>query len=435
MFALLRQRNFALLWSGGLISRTGDWLLDIGLSFYVYAVTGSALATSIALLSAFVPGLLLGSFAGVFVDRWDRRWTMIVSNLVLALGLLPLLAVHSRETIWIAYIVLFFEACVAQFVTPAQNALVPVLVDEDRLVSANALQSIGQESPRLLGGALGGVLVGFFGLYSVTLLDAISFFVVCVMIWLIKMPAQPQTQPVEAQEVDAATSLAVAVKSFGREWLEGMQLILGQYLLVVLFIIIAVQSLGEGVFGVLLIVFVKLVLHSGAAVYGSLMSFQAIGNLAGAFVIGWIGNRIPAARMLGVCSLLFGILDLLIVDVPLFIPGVVIVMALFVLVGFPGTGFSVSVVSLFQSNVENALQGRIFGAFSTVTALMMLVGTILAGALGDRLGPTLLLNIQGGGYALSGIFAIIMLWKVAGKKLAVRHSNGVAGRSQQEQAG
>jgi MFS family permease len=420
MFALLRQRNFALLWSGGLISRTGDWLLNIGLSFYVYTVTGSALATSIALLTALVPGLLLGSFSGVFVDRWDRRWTMIVSNLILAIGLLPLLAVHSRGTIWIAYIVLFFEASVEQFVTPAQSALLPMLVDQERLVSANALQAIGQETPRLLGGALGGVLVGFVGLYSVILLDALSFLAVCLMVWLIGMPAQPQTQPNKAQETGAAPSLADAVKRFGREWLEGMQLILSQYLLVVLFIVIAIKSLGEGVFGVLLIVFVRLVLHSGAAVYGSLMSFQAIGNLAGAFVIGWIGNRIPAVRLLGVCALIFGIIDLLIVDLPLFIPGVVIVIALFVLVGFPGTGYSVSLFSLFQSSVENSVQGRLFGTFSTVMSLMMLIGTILAGAFGDRLGPVLLLNIQGGGYALSGLFAIIMLWKLAGKKLAAR---------------
>lgn len=104
----LRQRNFALLWLGGLISQTGDWLLIIGLPVYVYTQTGSVLATSLTLITGFVPALLFGSLAGVLVDRWDRKWTLIISNLLLAIGLLPLLAVHSKELLWIVYIVLFF---------------------------------------------------------------------------------------------------------------------------------------------------------------------------------------------------------------------------------------------------------------------------------------------------------------------------------------
>src|SRR5437879_3412621 len=123
MIATLRQRNFALLLSGALISQIGDWTLDIGLSIYVYILTGSALATSIALIVAFVPPLLFGSVAGVLVDRWDRRWTMIISNLLLACFLLPLLAVHARSSLWIIYIVLFVEACISQCEIPAGNAL------------------------------------------------------------------------------------------------------------------------------------------------------------------------------------------------------------------------------------------------------------------------------------------------------------------------
>jgi len=99
-----------------------------------------------------LPRVLLGSVAGVFVDRWDRRWTMIISNLLLALGLLPMLAVHSKDTLWIVYIVAFCESCFDQFVSPAESALIPNLVREEHLVSANALKSIGMNSSRLIGG-------------------------------------------------------------------------------------------------------------------------------------------------------------------------------------------------------------------------------------------------------------------------------------------
>ncbi|HKS69860.1 MAG TPA: MFS transporter, partial [Ktedonobacterales bacterium] len=105
MIATLRQRNFALLWLAGLISLAGDWVLMIGLPIYVYILTGSVLATAIMLMCAVAPGALVGSVAGVFVDRWDHKRTMVATNVIMALGLLPLLLVRSADNVWIAYAV------------------------------------------------------------------------------------------------------------------------------------------------------------------------------------------------------------------------------------------------------------------------------------------------------------------------------------------
>src|SRR3954470_14071033 len=92
---LLRgTRDLRLLLGAGLVSMTGDWLLGIGLTYSVYALTGSTLAPAITLLAGFLPQVLAGLVAGVFVDRWDRRRTMVVANLLLAAGLLPLLLVR-----------------------------------------------------------------------------------------------------------------------------------------------------------------------------------------------------------------------------------------------------------------------------------------------------------------------------------------------------
>ena len=90
MLAILRQRNFALLWLGSLISFVGDWVLFIALPVYIYDLTGSALATGGMFIAQTAPRLLFGSIAGVFVDRWDRRRTMIVANLLSAAVLLLL---------------------------------------------------------------------------------------------------------------------------------------------------------------------------------------------------------------------------------------------------------------------------------------------------------------------------------------------------------
>src|SRR3954454_20131432 len=109
-FALLRsRRDLRLLLSAGLVSLSGDWVLGVGLAYSVYALTGSTLASAATLLSSFVPQVLIGSVAGVFVDRWDRKRTMVVSNLLLALGLLPLLVVSGTDRIWLVYVVLAFE--------------------------------------------------------------------------------------------------------------------------------------------------------------------------------------------------------------------------------------------------------------------------------------------------------------------------------------
>jgi MFS family permease len=113
-----------------------------------------------------------------------------------------------------------------------------------------------------------------------------------------------------------------------------------------------------------------------------------------------------------VCTIFFGLIDLAIIDIHLFIPGLFIVIVLFVLVGIPATGMMVGLFSLLQSQTEDKLRGRVFGASMTVQAFMALIGMVLAGALGDRLGPVLMLNIQGGVYTLSGVFVLITLGAV-----------------------
>src|SRR6266496_2939235 len=128
MWAVLRRRDFGLVWASGLISDTGDWLLMIGLPIYVFTVTGSSLVTSAVFLLALVPALLLGSFAGVLIDRWDRRRTMVLVNLVQALVLLPMLAA-GPDRLWIVYAVAGIEGTLAQLFDPARAAFLPTLVE------------------------------------------------------------------------------------------------------------------------------------------------------------------------------------------------------------------------------------------------------------------------------------------------------------------
>ena len=95
MLATLRRRNFTLLWCAGLISLIGDRAMMTALPFYVYQQTSSTLATAALFTAAYLPMVLLGSVAGVFVDRWDRKRIMVLTNLIQTVVMLLLLLVRS----------------------------------------------------------------------------------------------------------------------------------------------------------------------------------------------------------------------------------------------------------------------------------------------------------------------------------------------------
>ena len=182
MFTLLRQRDFALLWFGGLISIMGDWVLGVALPFFVYQVSGSTIATAVMVAMELLPRLLFGSVAGVFVDRWDRRKVMVITSISQGLVILPLFLVHSGESLWIVYGVTFIQVTLAMFFGPAENALLPLLVPEDKLIQANSLNAMNNNFARLIGPPLGGGILALWGLTGVVLVDSITFVIAGLMI-------------------------------------------------------------------------------------------------------------------------------------------------------------------------------------------------------------------------------------------------------------
>ncbi|HLE58976.1 MAG TPA: MFS transporter, partial [Candidatus Limnocylindria bacterium] len=192
MLAVLRQRNYALLWFGGLVSMLGDFVLFVGLPFEIYRLTGSTLASAGMVLAFLVPSILLGSVAGVFVDRWDRRRLMVAVNLLQAVSLLPLLLVGELG-LWVAYAVLVVESSLSQLFSPAQVALMPSLLagGKDELLTANALSGVGRHLARLIGPALGGVIVAAGGLAAVGVVDSISFVASAGLLALIRPGPMP----------------------------------------------------------------------------------------------------------------------------------------------------------------------------------------------------------------------------------------------------
>ncbi len=407
MIDTLRQRNFALLWFGGLISMTGDWLLLTALPFYIYQQTGSALATSVMFMTYWLPGILLGSVAGVFVDRWDRRRTMILGNLAQAAVILPLLVLvfaPSRELLWLAYAVNLVQSCIRLFVGPAEGALLPTLVGQERLVPANSLNALNDNIARFAGPPLGGVLIGLFGLGGVVLVDALTFLFAGAMISLISVSPERTTDEIEAEGGETVEVAVGRWMSVWRDWLAGLRVIRRSRLITILFLVAAIGTFGNGILSPLLVPFVQETVEGGAVGYGALLTAQGIGGLIGGFVVGQWAKGLNPARLIAGGLVSVGLILVVVFNVP----SLALAVALFALLAVPFVASAVGQQTLLQSGVSDEYRGRVLAASGTTAALLSLAGAATAGALGDLLGIVLMLNVSAGLFIAAGLVSLML---------------------------
>jgi Na+/melibiose symporter-like transporter len=398
MLRILLQRNFSRLWLGGLISMIGDWILIVGLPFEIYRRTGSTLATGAMVLAYLVPSIALGSVAGVFVDRWDRRRLMVAVNLVLAIALLPLLFIDALG-IWVAYVVLLVASSLEQLFGPAEGALLPDLLDspDDDLVTANALNGMNNHLARLIGPAIGGVIVATGGLFAVAVIDAASFLVSAALIWSIRTP-RSRAPHADSLEHEAAT----AWKRLAAEWRDGLGVIWGHPVLRALLFFFMITRIGEGLTATLFVPWVTDALRSDSAGYGALLSTQAVGGLAGAIVIGRMAGRANPLFLVIAGALAFGLIDLGLFTYPAFFPHIGPALVVMVIVGVPGAAMMAGYTTLEQRLGGERHRGRVIGAMGAVGGIGSLFGAVGAGFLGEAVPVIPLLIVQGSGYVIGG---------------------------------
>ncbi len=393
----------------------GDWLLLIGLMASVYQLTGSTSATAVTLIVQLTPGILLGSVAGVFADRWDRKRIMVWANLPQALIVLPLLAVQSPDQVWIVYAVGFVQSVIGTFAGPAEDSLLPELVGEEYLIPANSLNALNNNLARLIGPALGGAVVAFSGLAGVVLLDAASFLIAAGMVALIDAPTRPTT---ESDEADAP---AAAWRRTWRDWLEGLAVVRRNRLVAGAFTVIATTAFGDAIMTPLWIVFVYEFLRAGAAEYGLLSTAQGVGGILGSFLLGHAGNRVGLRNLIALSAGLIGVCELAIFN----LPSMALTFALLPVCGAAVVGAYTGLQALLQRGVEERYRGRVFGAYGTTGSLLALIGMGLGGALGDVVPLLLLMNASAGLYVISGVVAHIVL-RGAGAEVDVAEAVGAS---------
>lgn len=409
MFATLRHRNFALLWSAGLVSLAGDAALKTALPFYVYAQTGSTVASAGMVLASVLPGVLLGPVAGVFVDRWNRQWIMIAVNSVQALLLLLLVVLlWTLEHVWVVYVVTFAQAMLGQFFSPAENAVLPTLVDGDHLAPANALNALNDNLARMVGPALGGTVFATLGLPSVVVVNVVAFVVAAGLIACIRTTPGAPLQQVGARVYAAPTRAHVDAvpppqSAVWHELLDGLRYIWRNQQLRLIVGTAGATALGIGINQPLQVAFVNDIVRGGAQTFGWLVTVQGVGGIGGALFIGSISTHVAPHRLFGLSLLGLGGAFLMGINFPV-LP---IVVLMFFIIGPTWAGYMASQQTLLQLQTTDALRGRIFATLGTVSALCGVVGTSIGGVLGDRLGVVPILNVAGGVWVVSGLLAAL----------------------------
>ncbi|WP_433412551.1 MFS transporter [Microtetraspora malaysiensis] len=168
MLQALRVRDFRLLWTARSIATLGTGLLDVAVPAHVYAVTGSALATGLSLAFRYLPALLLGPFAGVIADRWDRRRIMITTDLMHTMAISVVLLAETPESIWLIYVASIGQGTAAVIFRPAAQAHTPTVVGVGPLLtSANALGAFTTGVVGLSAPPIGGLLFATSGINTV----------------------------------------------------------------------------------------------------------------------------------------------------------------------------------------------------------------------------------------------------------------------------
>jgi MFS family permease len=346
-----------------LVSNAGDWVNYVALTALVWELTGSAWMVALLRACHAVPLLLLGPFSGVFVDRWNRKITLVAADLLRAGLVLLFPLVHDVGAILL--ITLAFNV-VSTFFSPAKNALIPQIVGRDRLLAANSLSSTTQNMAMVIGPALGGAILAFGGTPAAFYFDSFTFLFSAVAI--VSM-ATPGASPRE---------LGQAANAW-QELREGLRFASSHAPVRAALLLEMAMMMGWGSINVLAVVIAEKLLGGGSTEYGLLLTSIGVGSLAGALLAGGIGGRLGLRRFFPLGFLVTG---LAITD----LAGSKTLMAASAGYLFAGVGrmaVEVAATTIYQKAVPDRLRGRVFSLRHMATHTVILIANQLAGFFTD----------------------------------------------------
>lgn len=394
---LFGNRNFSLLWTGQLISLIGDRVHVIALGALV-ATRGTELEVGLVYAMTAVPSVFFGPLAGVLVDRWDRRRTMIACDVVRA-ALVVAVPLAFEINVVLVYIIAFAIATVTLLFRPAKTAVVPVIAGERDLVAANSALAVPETAADLIGFPIAGLIVTALSamLGAAFVLDAGTYVVSAVLLWAMILP---RFVPEHSERL--------SVGAVWREIGEGFRFLWSQPALLsnTLLSTVAQVAVGAEIVGSLL--YAKEVVDTRALsfeqIYALILAAVAIGSVAAGIIIGAIGDRLPKGPM--VIAGFIG-MGLSLVAAGLTTDPVLAILAFFA-VGAFNMVFIIPTVTLFQQLTPQRLMGRVVSSRQALVFGSIAASMALSGWLAGVLGPAEVLVLSGAICAAAGAIGILI---------------------------
>ncbi len=382
-----RSRNYRLFFLGQGISLIGSWMTQIATIWLVYHLTKSPLLLGVVGFASQIPSFVLSPFGGVFVDRFSRHRILIGTQILSMIQSLALavLALSGVIQIWHIIVLSLFQGLITAFDSPARQAFVTEMVEKkEDLANAIAINSTMFNGARLIGPAVGGLLIASVGAAYCFLIDGLSY--IAVIAALLAMRIKPKTINITTQNPLQRIKEGF-VYAFGFPPIRAILLLL------------ALVSLMGMQYTVLVPIFAEKILHGGPETLGFLMAASGVGALAGGTYLATRKSILGIGKLIAFAPGILGT-GLIALSLSRVLPLSLLTM---LLIGF-GTILQIAASNTFlQTIVDDDKRGRVMSIYTMAFLGIIPFGNLLGGALADRIGAPNTLIIAGSACILGSV--------------------------------
>jgi len=402
---LLKDKNFSLLWFSQIISNFGDRLNQMALIGLIYARTpGSTMELAKLLSFTILPVFLLSPIAGICVDRWNRKYTMITCDLLrgLLVLLIPFVITYSKSMVPI-YILVFVTFSVTRFFLPSKFSIIPDIVHKDKLLLANSLTSTTMMIATIVGFGFGGLIVASLGAKGGFYVDSVTYFVSALMVSFVilrfKKPKDGSLPREKFRKLIKKTVLEDMKE--GILYLKGHRDI--RLVASTMFLLMA----GVGSIYVIIIVFVQEILGSSTEHLGFLAMFLGGGLFLGSLLYGRFGARFSKKKVINVGLCATGTMIVIFAIGLKAWPCFFVAGILSVFLGLFASPIVISSNTLLHEAMVDKMRGRIFSSLDIIMHIGFLTFMILTSLVAERISKVYILVTIGLIFSVIGLVKLV----------------------------